>query len=53
MTIRGIKGGKSLRELMDIADLPLSCTIGDWLRRMGEDRERAFWLRQGKSPSGE
>ena len=37
MIIRGIKGGNSLRELMAIADLPLSCTIGDWLRRMGED----------------
>ena len=35
--LREIKGGKSLRELMEIADLPVSCTIGDWLRRMGED----------------
>ena len=41
MTIRKIKGEKSLRQLMEIADLPLSCTIGDWLRRMGED-ERGF-----------
>ncbi len=37
MTTRGDKRGKSLRELMEIADLPLSCTIGDWLRRMGEN----------------
>jgi hypothetical protein len=35
--LREIKGEMSLRELLDMESLPASCTIGDWLRRMGED----------------
>ena len=35
--LREIKGEKSLRELLEMKDLPASCTRGDWLRRMGED----------------
>jgi len=37
--LREIKGETSLRELLEIEELPASCTIGDWLRRMGEDGE--------------
>jgi hypothetical protein len=35
--LREIKGEISLRELLEMESLPASCTIGDWLRRMGED----------------
>jgi hypothetical protein len=35
--LREIKGEISLRKLMDMEDMPASCTVGDWLRRMGED----------------
>ena len=35
--LREIKGETSLRELLEMERLPASCTIGDWLRRMGED----------------
>ena len=27
----------SLRELLEMKELPASCTVGDWLRRMGRD----------------
>ncbi len=30
-------GGRKLEELMGMESLPASCTIGDWLRRIGED----------------
>lgn len=32
-----IKGEMSLRELVEMDDLPASCTVGDWLRGMGKD----------------
>ncbi len=35
--LREIKGEVSLRELLEMESLPASCTIGDWLRRMGQD----------------
>ena len=35
--LREVKGEKSLRELLEMDGLPVSCTVGDWLRRMGED----------------
>lgn len=35
--LREIKGELSLTELLGIENLPASCTIGDWLRRNGED----------------
>ena len=35
--LREIKGEVSLRELLEMKELPASCTVGDWLRRMGED----------------
>jgi hypothetical protein len=35
--LREIKGEASLRELLEMENLPATCTIGDWLRRMGED----------------
>jgi len=35
--LRELKGEVSLRELVEIKELPASCTMGDWLRRMGED----------------
>jgi len=34
--LREIKSEMSLRELLEMESLPASCTIGDWLRRMGE-----------------
>lgn len=36
--LREIKGEVSLRELLEMKELPASCTVGDWLRRMGKDR---------------
>ena len=35
--LREIKAETSLRELLEMEGLPASCTIGDWLRRTGED----------------
>jgi hypothetical protein len=35
--LREIRGEVSLRELLDMENLPASCTIGDWLRKMGRD----------------
>jgi hypothetical protein len=35
--LREIKGEMSLRELLEMESLPASCTIGDWLRRIGKD----------------
>lgn len=35
--MREIKGEVSLRELLEMKELPASCTIGDWLRRMGQN----------------
>ena len=35
--LREVKGEVSLRELLEMKELPASCTVGDWLRRMGKD----------------
>ena len=35
--LREIKDEASLRELLEMEGLPASCTVGDWLRRIGED----------------
>jgi hypothetical protein len=35
--LREIKGEISLCKLMDMEGMPASCTVGDWLRRMGGD----------------
>jgi len=35
--LREVKGEISLRELTEMEELPASCTVGNWLRRMGED----------------
>ena len=35
--LREIKGEVSLTELLDMKELPASCTVGDWLRRVGKD----------------
>ena len=32
-----IRAEVSLRELLGLKELPASCTLGDWLRRMGRD----------------
>ena len=42
--LREIKGETSLRELLEIESLPASCTIGDWLRRMGEGGKGLYAL---------
>ncbi len=36
--LRELRGEASLCSLMDMQEMPASCTVGDWLRRMGEDR---------------
>lgn len=35
--LRELRGEVSLCQLMDMEEMPASCTVGDWLRRMGED----------------
>ena len=35
--LREIKGEVSLRKLLEMEEMPASSTVGDWLRRMGED----------------
>ncbi|MBI4329796.1 MAG: IS1380 family transposase [Chloroflexi bacterium] len=35
--LRELKGEISLRKLIDMEEMPASCTVGDWLRRMGSD----------------
>lgn len=35
--LREIKGEPGLRELLGMKEMPASSTIGDWLRRMGQD----------------
>jgi len=35
--LRELRGEVSLRELLEMEGFPASCTIGDWLRRMGKD----------------
>jgi hypothetical protein len=42
--LREIKDEMNLRELLEMESLPASCTIGDWLRRMGEDTKRLSGL---------
>jgi len=37
--LRELKEEVSLRELLEMKDLPVSCTVGDWLRRMGRDNQ--------------
>jgi hypothetical protein len=36
--LRELKGEVSLRKLMDIDKMPAACTVGDWLRRTGNER---------------
>jgi hypothetical protein len=50
--LRELKGEASLRELLEMKGLPASCTVGDWLRRMGERWQGSFWLRQVESACG-
>ncbi len=40
--LREIRAEVSLRELSGMKELPASCTVGDWLRRMGKDG-RGLW----------
>lgn len=42
--LRELKGEVSLRELVEMKEFPASCTMGDWLRRMGEDGEGLLGL---------
>lgn len=37
--LREIQGEASLRELLEIKEMPASSTAGDWLRRMGRDAQ--------------
>ena len=37
--LREIKGEVSLRKLLEMKEMPASSTVGDWLRRMGQDTE--------------
>lgn len=36
--LRELKGEISLRKLLDMDKMPASCTVGDWLRRTGNDK---------------
>jgi hypothetical protein len=36
--LREIKGEISLRKLMKMDEMPASCTVGDWLRRTGNEK---------------
>jgi len=36
--LRELKGEISLRKLMDMDEMPASCTVGDWLRRTGSEK---------------
>ncbi len=40
--LREIRAEVSLKELLGMKGLPASCTVGDWLRRMGKDG-RGLW----------
>ncbi len=42
--LREIRAEVSLRHLLEMESLPASCTIGDWLRRMGQEGEGLFGL---------
>ena len=42
--LRELKGEVSLRELLEMKGLPASCTVGDWLRRMGRDGQGLLGL---------
>ena len=44
--LREIAGEANLMKLLGVKDLPASCTIGDWLRRMGQDGEGLAGLGQ-------
>ena len=35
--LREVKAEKSLRQVFEMEALPASCTVGDWLRKMGVD----------------
>jgi hypothetical protein len=37
--LREIEAEVNLRDLLGVKELPASCTIGDWLRRMGQNPE--------------
>jgi len=36
--LRELRADVSLQKLLKMKQLPASCTVGDWLRRMGKDR---------------
>jgi hypothetical protein len=36
--LRELKGEISLRKLLDLDEMPASCTVGDWLRRTGNEK---------------
>lgn len=40
--LREVEAEASLRKLLGMKSLPASCTVGDWLRRMGRDG-RGLW----------
>ena len=50
--LRELKGEVSLEELLEVKGLPASCTVGDWLRRMGRDGKGAFRTGQGEPAHG-
>jgi len=37
--LRDLRGEISLCQLMDMEKMPAACTVGDWLRRTGENRQ--------------
>jgi Transposase DDE domain group 1 len=37
--LRELKGDVSLRQLIDMDEMPSACTVGDWLRRTGSEKQ--------------
>ena len=42
--LREIEAEVNLRDLLGVKELPASCTVGDWLRRMGQNGEGMLGL---------
>jgi hypothetical protein len=42
--LRELKGEISLRKLMDMDEMPASCTVGDWLRRTSSEKHGLIGL---------
>ena len=46
--LREVKGEKSLRELLEMDGLPVSCTVGDWAAEDGRGWGGSCWSGEGE-----